>query len=453
MKIKQIELKNYKQFKDLTLDLTYPKGHKKEGQPLDKICIIGQSGTGKTNILNVIKEGKDTYSTHLIFKQESNNEKIYFSGVENKVFVDKEDIKFLDLMDGVEKKIKNFIIALIPSLIFFLSLSSKNETTLLEQFKSFSGLFTLFVFSGGVSLFLIDYFQNKKKNKYKIFQEYINSKKYIVLNESSWNLLKLKIDNYYQEKSDYKNKLSDKLLNSKNYEKKDFLNEMQEWEEKNKNILNEIVDKLNFIMIKFNLEVIKIDPNQKSYNDLTIKDLSNGNIIEYEHLSTGTKNLIATFIPLKIHNPKDSIILIDEPENSFYPDIQRKLTELYMEVGENNQLVFATHSPLIASSFEPWEVVELKFDKDNQIYREKYYEGDNHVDNYVLDPRMLTWTGILTDIFDLKEDSNFAFREKKLMEYATLKAEIKSMTDTQAKEEAFKKLQQIGKHLGLYNQK
>ena len=31
-----------------------------------------------------------------------------------------------------------------------------------------------------------------------------------------------------------------------------------------------------------------------------------------------------------------------------------------------------------------------------------------------LDPRLLTWTSILTDIFDLKEDSNFTFREKRI---------------------------------------
>ena len=138
---------------------------------------------------------------------------------------------------------------------------------------------------------------------------------------------------------------------------------------------------------------------------------------------------------------------------SFYPDIQRQLVELYTTVGENNQLVVATHSPLIASSFEPWEVVELKFDKNNQIYREKYYDGDNHVDNYTVDPRMLTWTSILTDVFDIKEDSNFSFREKKLMEYATLKAEIKSMKDKTSKEatEKIKQFKKLSALLGLQN--
>jgi hypothetical protein len=122
-----------------------------------------------------------------------------------------------------------------------------------------------------------------------------------------------------------------------------------------------------------------------------------------------------------------------------------------MEAGENNQVIFATHSPIIASSFEPWEVVELKFDKNNQIYREQYYESENHIDNYFIDPRMLTWTGILTDVFDLKEDSNFSFREKKLMEYATLKAEIKALKDENEKESKFLELKKISKLLGLKN--
>jgi len=54
MKIASIDIQEFRQFKNLTLDLTYPKGHDKAGEPLDKVCIIGQSGTGKTNLLELI---------------------------------------------------------------------------------------------------------------------------------------------------------------------------------------------------------------------------------------------------------------------------------------------------------------------------------------------------------------------------------------------------------------
>ena len=378
MKLQSIDIKNYKQFTDLTLDLTYPKGHDKEGKPLDKICIIGQSGTGKTNLLKVIRDKLYSTNVKTTFSKDenSNSEKIYFTLV-----------------------------------------NDKHINTLANAIRS----------------------------------AHHNNGDTIKLNENAWKLLEDTIKNYDIKRLKYRDRLSNKLLNISDYSKEDFKREIKEWESKNENILDNISDKLNSILIKFNLKLHKIDKNQTTYNDLTIEDLSNGNIIEYNNLSTGTKNLIATFIPLKIHTPQDSIILIDEPENSFYPDIQRELTDLYMNVGENNQLIMATHSPLIASSFEPWEVVELKFDENNQIYRELYYEGENHVDNYFLNPQLLTWTNILTQIFDLKEKSNSDIRKDKLIEYVTLKAQIRAIDNQDEKIEKAKELHKLSKLLGLGN--
>ena len=462
MKITRLEIKEYKQFKDLTLDLTYPLGHQKAGEPLDKICIIGQSGVGKTNILEIIKEKKSEYFVKAIFTENnSNREKIYVSEVKNNCILNKKETNPIEVVDNFFTKVGNFIVPFISGIIllamyFIITMNINDKNTIDEQIKLFKSLFIIWTFTALLGiLFLIikELFQNKINNKYKIFKEYMKSKKYIILNENAWYLLKEQVNNYSKEIFEYKGILSDKLLNFEDYDKKDFLNDMKIWEYNNQNILEEIASKVNDIVIKFNLELTKINKNQKSYNDLIFKDLSNGNIIKYDDLSTGTKNIISTFIPLKIHNPKDSIILIDEPENSFYPDIQRKLTELYMEVGENNQLIMATHSPLIASSFEPWEVVELKFDEDtHQIYRELYYDSENderHIDNYTLDPRMLTWTGILTQIFDLKEDSNFEIREKALMQYIRLERDIEKIEDKKEKMQKFEELMKLSERLGL----
>ena len=68
MKITKIHLKDFHQFKDLTIDLTYPKGHKKEGQPLDRVCFIGQSGTGKTSLLELMPQFLYFYNTQLIIE-------------------------------------------------------------------------------------------------------------------------------------------------------------------------------------------------------------------------------------------------------------------------------------------------------------------------------------------------------------------------------------------------
>ena len=446
MKIEYLEIKNYKQFTDLTLDLTYPKGHEKEGEPLDKICIIGQSGTGKTNLLEIIKKSTVDFS-------EFSNDYYPLPAFTGQ----KDEQKFIFNKFKTKKQIGVEVILIDKNLEYFSNgkkVSKTSTITFKEKKKLTKDEKVYFVSASktSISTELLNP-QSHFINPATISKLNKLNKSIITINEKlnqSWKLLKEKIDNYASNKRAYKIKLYDESIKNPNYFKQSII-DMKKWEEENENILEKIEEDINSIIIKFNLQ-LQINENTQSYDELIIKDLANENIIEYEDLSTGTKNLLSTFIPLKSYNPKDSIILIDEPENSFYPDIQRELTDLYMNVGENNQLIMATHSPLIASSFEPWEVVELKFDKNNQIYREKYYEGENHIDNYTLDPRMLTWTGILTDIFDLKEDSNFTEREKKLMEYATLKAEIKAMDNIDEKEEAFKELKKISKILGFYNQ-
>jgi len=54
-KLLRIKLKNFQQFKDVELDLTIPDRAVNAGQPLEKVCIIGQSGTGKSTLLNIIR--------------------------------------------------------------------------------------------------------------------------------------------------------------------------------------------------------------------------------------------------------------------------------------------------------------------------------------------------------------------------------------------------------------
>ena len=474
MKVSYLHIRNYKQFSDLELDLTYPKGHAKAGEPLDKICIIGQSGTGKTNLLEIIRDKLYTSNAKVEITGDENKSEIYFSRVNRTISEIKKNDKvnnkyFSRLIEMMNDFLPFFILYLFVLLITYF-LSEGVIEWVLGELEGMSSLFK----GVGISLFRLvaimgifgtlllallltvavvtDRFKKFTSDTYQIKKD---KKNYIQLDEDAWTQLKGAIDNYNTEKEKYTMRLSNKLLTMDNYEKNDFKVELKLWENENENILENISNKLNEVLNKFNLELHKLDKNQKSYGDLIFKDLSNGEVIKYPDVSTGTKNLIATFIPLKIYSPKDSIILIDEPEMSFYPDIQRQLVDLYSDVGINNQLIIATHSPLIASSFEPWEIVELKFDKNNQIYRELYYpkEEENHIDNYTVDPRMLTWTSILTDVFDIKEDSNFSFREKKLMEYATLKAEIKSMEDKTSKEasEKIKQFKKLSALLGLQN--
>jgi hypothetical protein len=93
------------------------------------------------------------------------------------------------------------------------------------------------------------------------------------------------------------------------------------------------------------------------------------------------------------------------------------------------QFFFATHSPIIAASFEPWEIVELKFDNEHKyVYRDLHYEGENRVDNYKYYPEYLRWDSILERIFELEEEGGKK-RLKALEKLAQLKSRLKKLKE------------------------
>ena len=77
--------------------------------------------------------------------------------------------------------------------------------------------------------------------------------------------------------------------------------------------------------------------------------------------------IILSALPLYLIKPENSTILFDEPETSLYPDLQRVIIDFSNGLTQNSQFFYATHSPIISSSFEPWEIIELKFDKEGNI--------------------------------------------------------------------------------------
>jgi len=81
-------------------------------------------------------------------------------------------------------------------------------------------------------------------------------------------------------------------------------------------------------------------------------------------LSSGEKQLFLRALSLKFLEVNNSIILIDEPEISLHPKWQSKIIKLYENIGENNQLIIATHSPHIIGNIEAKQLRIMKKDND-----------------------------------------------------------------------------------------
>ncbi|MCX6231213.1 MAG: ATP-binding protein [Bacteroidetes bacterium] len=430
MKIHKISLNNYNQFNNLEIDLTYPKGHKKEGKPLDKICFIGQSGTGKTSLLRLIKyfitnkRGIGTgVSLDPIEKDKvkmimSFDKFLYEKFVEPKSFLihnitDKSDDSWFSEW---QIALSNHFSTYKPILINFPTerLVNKNEEVINDEIIKNS---------------------DEKKNKRIKYLEDLKPGEIVdfAFEDSSkaWDLVLSDIKKHQSIDLEWRSKISEIILKT-NSEPSDFekINrEFQNWLTKNPNPLDLLAKEINKILIEFGIK-IKTDIDKESIfhiGSILLQTLD-GKTIDRDFWSTGTKQIIDTAIPLIEIKPKNAIILIDEPERSLYPNLQQRIIDFYTNLGNNCQFFFATHSPIIASAFDPWEIIELKFDESKtNVIQEKNYLNERHIDNYTVFPKYLKWDGILMKLFDLTDEGNNKYRQEELQKVASLKNELNEL--------------------------
>lgn len=390
MKISHVHIKDHQQFKDFKLDLTYPKGHEKEGQPLDKVCFIGQSGTGKTTLLEslMLLSPPLRLTTTIPFNKK---EIIYKDKYNRDIIFNNNNIIKSDAGYSLNRFIKNHY----P--VYFPILSNKK---------------------------LIDYggFIHQKINGHGFIISLFNTNTY----KKTWSPIKSKIQKHQNQVIKYNNAIARAAIKKDELSMNKYIKQLKTWEDENETPLLDLADNyLDKILNDFHLKVKTELESLEEIDSIHLVNTETLETIPEEYWSSGIKNIIARTLPLYIHNFKERLICIDEPENSLYPDIQRKMIDIYTSLTTDCQFFFATHSPIIASSFEPWEIVELKFNDEGYVYREEYWEGENHVDNYKYDPRYLRWDSILTQIFDLEEDGG-AERKQMLSDFAKLDNDLKA---------------------------
>lgn len=92
-----------------------------------------------------------------------------------------------------------------------------------------------------------------------------------------------------------------------------------------------------------------------------------GDTFPLYELSSGEFHMYTSLLGLGLGMEADSVVLIDEPENSLHPQWQRDLMENVFEVSEqvlqHGHLIVCTHSPLIVSSAtRDSTIVDLTYD-------------------------------------------------------------------------------------------
>lgn len=452
MKIAKIKLKNYHLFEDITIDLTYPQRHKKAGEPLDKVCIIGQSGTGKTSLIRLINwfiSGNRRIEEGIVLPLPppgSVEMEIRFSDIGYSLY-NSDRAPFVrpifrrgNPLD-MDNQITDHIKKTKPLLINFPAerLSErffKESTEKKEKESKKTGDIDKDIPPFGLYPQVIDFaFRDPKKNLdyfLKDIEEYRTNKLYF-LNEIS------------------KLKSQPKPIAKKIQEKQ---REEREWLKNNPDPVKTLADEfLDEILQHLGLKVkIELDrPSIRNLEYIQLQTLS-GQDVPGEYWSTGTHQLVMNALPLFQLKPKDAIILFDEPERSLYPDIQSMIIPFYIRPTEECQFFFATHSLIVASAFKPWEIVKLKFDREHRrIHLERLYEGENSVENYRAHPEYLRWDLILQDIFKMEEEGGEK-RIKALNDFAKLNVRIRDLKannqlDTPEGQDLIEKARELGEKL------
>lgn len=402
MKLKNLDLSNLTHFIDVYFDFTYPSGHPKAGKPLDKICIIGQSGTGKTTILNSIKSFffpttinlDNFYSASFVNDITSSNVDIHI-GIDISVYHNLKEDLYVDLRD-------------IGS--FF---KNKDDNKLISLPADFQILSKYKDVSNPPNEYVYDFGELRVQDIWKLIIESIKElrSKEVVIRQQISNV------------AERQNLNADEIFTLM----QPLLENLRAIQNSENNPLKKLAKEcLDPILNQFSLKVNTESKIIENFENLGFIEICNmyGDIVREDILSTGTKQVIFSSLPFYILNPENFVILIDEPERSLYPNIQKILVDHYSKFTKNCQFIYATHSPIVASCFDPWEVFELKFNNEGNVYIEKYYEGDRHVDNYKIHPKYLTYELILKEVFDVK-NTDGEDRARQLTELIMLEEKLK----------------------------
>ena len=233
------------------------------------------------------------------------------------------------------------------------------------------------------------------------------------------------------KKNDFlNNPLNAFILTSKRNFSSTFSNNGQQSRENYKgNVGNESYRNENNVNHNFGGRLLRIFDNKKQqFNDCLNKVLDpipnwtiessseNQMFLEFSfgktnHSSQGAGDgyiNIFNIIDALYDSSEDNVILIDEPEVSLHPDLQRKLFQLLVEYSKDKQIIISTHSPY----FVDWElfstyskIIRLRKEKEVINLYELSFESKQNIKKILNDTHNLHTLSLTTnEIFFLNDN-------------------------------------------------
>ena len=337
MKIKNLHIKEFKGLRDISINF------EKNDEPLDLVVLAGSNGSGKTRILESISR---YFQYNINYKRNNIEAGIFYEEKEKKCISNVQDFFYgLEYFSNHE----------VNNPLYEKHIEIKNKLDILPK---------IIYVPTEIN------FQKMDVASTTLVQEY----KFINIVDT--NLIK-----------DIPSYIATKMISAMLKNKNEKVGDVQ------KKVFNEI----NEIFENLSIDV-KVEDISQDGRNITLFTNPSGDKFDINELSSGEKQLFLRTLAIKMLNPENSIILIDEPELSLHPKWQQKIVDVYRKIGENNQIIIATHSPHILGSVRKENIMLLDKDDKGQIV---VRTGDELYDSYGQPTER-----ILEDIMGLKTTRN-----------------------------------------------
>lgn len=321
MKIEKIYISNYKNLKNLEMDF------KKDNKILDLVIFTGSNGSGKTRILECILNCFEDY-INSNYREDKNRLDIYFQENEKKCFNESFDLEmFFKVLNRYNwKKVEPFVLG-----------GNYKKDDFFEKGKMLKE--KLEVLPKIIYVPTEINFQKMDTASTTLVQ------KYRFINIVDTNLIK-----------DIPSFIATKIITAIFQNKNEKVGDVQ------KKVFDEINEIFEILEIN-----VKVEDISQDGRNIPIFKNSAGEKFDINELSSGEKQLFLRTLAIKMLNPENSIILIDEPEISLHPKWQQQIVDVYKKIGKNNQIIIATHSPHILGSVKKENIILLDRSDDGKI--------------------------------------------------------------------------------------
>ncbi len=360
MKIRKINLKNYKLFDNLELDFT-----DENGQTLDTIVLAGVNGSGKTSLLELLKEvfsrkPENEHSRADLLKDSqikleleihSHTEKSLIINVIQEEYTkiaryNTEHSAVLEMMSLLLKTLKSRH----PIFTLWYKAEKRDNQTVIKQddFRLFEILgkacfdFKLCYIPSETYLNTSSTPFTKENSDLETLEKYITQQDNGLVRVIDFAVHKYAVEKYIV------NSVVEKLLSDRKKKAEDVIQETTQL------INNCLAD------IKLVSKLVDITAKEAIFESFNRKKVS------IHDLSHGEKQLFYQAIYLNNLNLQNSIIMVDEPETSLHPSWQQAILKLYQNAGKNNQVIVATHSPFLIASVKPENLFLFALNKETQ---------------------------------------------------------------------------------------